>query len=112
MRLTCLFIAICLFSINSSAQEKKHIVATDLLKITYVNQISISPDGKQAVAIVSRKKSKEDAVKGTTEYYYTQHLLMLDVSGKTQPVQLTFGDRRDSQPAWAPDGKSIAFVRA
>ncbi|HMG91113.1 MAG TPA: S9 family peptidase [Chryseolinea sp.] len=112
MRHICLFIAICVLSFNSSAQEKNHIVASDLLKITNVNQIAISPDGKQAVAIVSRKKSKEDAVKGTTEYYYTQHLFMLDVSGKTQPVQLTFGDRRDNQPVWSPDGKAIAFVRA
>jgi dipeptidyl aminopeptidase/acylaminoacyl peptidase len=112
MRHICLFIVICLLSFNASAQEKNHIVASDLLKITYVSQIAISPDGKQAVAIVSRKKTKEDAAKTTTEYYYTQHLVMLDVSGKTQPVQLTFGDRRDNQPVWSPDGKAIAFVRA
>lgn len=94
------------------AQEKQNIVASDLLKITYTNQLSISPDGKQAVAVVSRKKTKEDASKGITEYYYTQHLYLLDVSGKTEPLQLTFGDRRDNQPAWSPDGKSLAFVRA
>ena len=72
----------------------------------------MSPDGKQVVATVSRKKTKEDPTKGTTEYYYTQHLFLLDVTGKTQPVQLTYGDRRDTQPAWSPDGKALAFVRA
>src|SRR5688572_19430407 len=112
MRFTCLVLVICLLSTSSFAQEKKHIVTSDLLKIVNVNQIAISPDAKQAVAVVSRKKSKEGASKGTTEYYYTQHLFMFDVSGKAQPVQLTFGDRRDNQPAWSPDGKSLAFVRA
>ncbi len=103
---------ICLLPVSVAAQGKDRIVTSDLLKIVNINQIAISPDAKQAVAIVSRKKSKEGASKGTTEYYYTQHLFLLDVSGKAQPVQLTFGDRRDNQPSWSPDGKSIAFVRA
>ena len=112
MRLICYLIIFCTLPCVVPAQEKQNIVASDLLKITYTNQLAISPDGKQVVATVTRKKSKEDTSKGITEYYYTQHLFLLDVSGKTEPVQLTFGDRRDSQPVWSPDGKSLAFVRA
>lgn len=111
MKFICQLFVICMLPVSMAAQEKDRIVASDLLKITYVNQLAISPDGKQAVATVSRKKSKEDASKGTTEYYYTQHLFVLDMSGKSQPTQLTFGDRRDTQPVWSPDGKAIAFVR-
>jgi dipeptidyl aminopeptidase/acylaminoacyl peptidase len=112
MKLKRVFLFIALLPLAAFAQEKKHIVASDLLKIAYTSQLSISPDGKQVVAIVTRKKTKEDASKGTTEYYYTQHLYLLDIGGKKDPVQLTFGDRRDSQPVWSPDGKAIAFVRA
>jgi dipeptidyl aminopeptidase/acylaminoacyl peptidase len=112
MRLFCHLFIFCVLPLVAVAQEKQRIVASDLLKITYINQLSISPDGKQVVATVSRKKTREDATKGTTEYYYTQHLFLLDVTGKTQPVQLTYGDRRDTQPAWSPDGKALAFVRA
>lgn len=112
MRFLSHFFILSTLSLAAIAQENQYIVASDLLKIALVNQIAISPDGKQAVSVVSRKKTKEDASKGTTEYYYTTHLFLLDVSGKTQPTQLTFGDRRDNQPAWSPDGKAIAFVRA
>ncbi|MEJ1238469.1 S9 family peptidase [Chryseolinea sp. T2] len=95
------------------AQDKKpYIVASDLMHIVSVNQINISPDGARAVAVVTRKKSKEDPVKKTTEYSYTQHLYLLDIKGDKAPVQLTYGDRRDGQPRWSPDGSSIAFVRA
>lgn len=95
------------------AQDKKrYVVASDLMQIVSVNQISISPDGTRAVAVVTRKKSKEDPVKRTTEYSYTQHLYLLDIKGEKSPVQLTYGDRRDGQPRWSPDGSAIAFVRA
>ena len=89
------------------AQTKKPIVASDLMKIATTNQIQISPDGSKAVMVVNRK-----AVKNDNEYYYTRHLYVLDLTGSTEPTQLTFGDKNDTQPQWSPDGKQIAFVRA
>ena len=88
------------------AQTKKPIVASDLMKIATANQIQISPDGSKAVVVVNRK-----AVKNDNEYYYTRHLYLLDLVGKTEPTQLTFGDKNDGQPQWSPDGKQLAFVR-
>ncbi|GHM99989.1 peptidase S9 [Cytophagales bacterium WSM2-2] len=87
-------------------QTKKPIVATDLMKIATANQIQISPDGTKAVTVVTRK-----AVKNENDYYYTRHLYLLDLTGKEEPLQLTFGDKNDGQPQWSPDGKQIAFVR-
>src|SRR3954454_9663767 len=78
--------------------QKPYIVASDLMKIVTASQLALSPDGTRAVAVVTRKKSKEDPIKKTTEYSYTQHLYLLDVTGQKPPVQLTYGDRRDGQP--------------
>lgn len=99
-------IVLMLLVIVSNAQTKTPIVATDLMKIITANQIQISPDGKKAVTVVTRK-----ALKNENEYYYTRHLYLLDLSGGIEPTQLTFGDRNDGQPQWSPDGKHIAFVR-
>ncbi|HQQ95616.1 MAG TPA: S9 family peptidase [Cyclobacteriaceae bacterium] len=89
------------------AQTKRPIVASDLMKIITTAGTQISPDGSKAVTVVVRK-----AVKNDNEYYYTRHLYLLDLMGTAAPVQLTFGDKNDGQPAWSPDGKHIAFVRA
>jgi len=91
---------------TSYAQTKSPIVAGDLMKIATTSQIQISPDGSRAVMVVNRK-----AVKNENEYYYTRHLYLLDLTGKEEPRQLTFGDKTDGQPQWSPDGKTIAFVR-
>ncbi len=92
--------------ITSNAQTKKPIVAGDLMKIATTGSIQISPDGTKAVTVVIRK-----AVKNDNEYYYTRHLYLLDLTNKSEPLQLTFGDRNDGQPQWSPDGKQVAFVR-
>jgi len=94
------------FVVTGFAQTKKPIVATDLMKIATASQIQISPDGNKAAMVVTRK-----AVKNENEYYYTRHLYLLDLTGKEEPTQLTFGDKNDSQPQWSPDDKQIAFVR-
>lgn len=93
-------------SLSSLAQTKTPMVASDLMKITTSSNIQIAPEGSKAVMVVNRK-----AVKNENEYSYTRHLYLLDLTGKEEPRQLTFGDKNDGQPEWSPDGKHIAFVR-
>lgn len=100
-------VLLALVVLSASAQTKKNIVASDLMKIATTSHIQISPDGSKAVMVVIRK-----TVKNENDYSYTRQLYKLDLTGKDQPLQLTFGDKNDSQPQWSPDGKQIAFVRA
>lgn len=76
------------------------------MKIATASQLQISPDGSKAVMVVTRK-----AIKNENDYYYTRHLYLTNLNAKTDPVQLTFGDKNDGQPQWSPDGKQILFVR-
>jgi len=45
------------------------------------------------------------------EYKYVTQLYKADLLTNAAPVQLTFAKESSSQPAWSPDGKSLAFVR-
>ncbi|HRG11308.1 MAG TPA: hypothetical protein PLJ08_22230 [Cyclobacteriaceae bacterium] len=102
-------VVLVLVVISGYSQTKTPIVATDLMKIATTNQIQISPDGTKAVLVVNRK-----GVKNENEYYYTRNLYLLDLVTKTEPLQLTFGDKNDLSPQWSPDGtyrwRQIAIV--
>jgi len=87
-------------------QQKKPVVATDLMKIATTSQIQISPDGTRAIITIVRK-----VVKNENDYFYSRNLHLLDLIGKSELTQLTFGDKNDNQPQWSPDGKQILFVR-
>ena len=95
-----------LLSTTAAAKEKKPIVTSDVLKIKTMGQIDISPDGKRVVFVVTSMDKTEKE-----EYRYNSHLWMLDLEKLTPPHQLTFGERSDSSPVWAPDSTRIAFVR-
>lgn len=107
MMKTLRVVVLLLIVVIGYSQTKTPIVASDLMKIATTNQIEISPDGTKAVLVVNRK-----AVKNENEYYYTRNLYLLDLVNKTEPTQLTFGDKNDLSPRWGPDGKHILFVRA
>lgn len=104
-RLRYLFLFILLPFTSMAQNGTKPIVTSDVLKLATADQIEISPDGSQAVMVVTRKAVRKDK-----EYYYTRHLYILNLTGG-EPIQLTFGDKNDGQPTWSPDGKNIAFVR-
>ena len=104
---SCVKIFLLFFVASANAQTPKPIVASDLMKIATTANIQISPDGTKAITVVIRK-----TVKNENEYYYTRQLYLLDLTNKSEPLQLTFGDRNDGQPQWSPDGKQIAFTRS
>ncbi len=57
--------------------------------------------------VITRRQFKRDYV-GYLDSRRT-HLYVLDVASKTM-TQITSGDYDDSQPAWSPDGRLIAFT--
>jgi dipeptidyl aminopeptidase/acylaminoacyl peptidase len=105
-RLFVLSLCVILLSLTAAAEERKPVVTSDILKIKTMGQIDISPDGKRVVFVVTSMDKNEKE-----EYRYNSHLWMIDLEKLTPPLQLTFGERSDSSPVWAPDSTRIAFIR-
>lgn len=90
-------------SVSSTAQDKRLITETDIMKFVWIAEGQISPNGSQvAFTRVTINESKDD---------YETSLWIVPANGVSEPRQLTSGTR-DSSPRWSPDGASIAFVRA
>ena len=75
----------------------------DLALLRLPGAPALAPDGRRAVVTVTRLDLDADA--------YRSRLWLVDTTGAEPPRPLTDGPR-DSAPAWSPDGRWIAFLRA
>jgi dipeptidyl aminopeptidase/acylaminoacyl peptidase len=76
---------------------------SDLALLRTPGAPTLSPDGRRAVVSVTRLDLDADA--------YRARLWLVDTTGAEPPRPLTDGPR-DTAPAWSPDGRWIAFLRA
>jgi dipeptidyl aminopeptidase/acylaminoacyl peptidase len=99
------------------------IVVTDLLRIRTAGAIEVARDGSKAIVVVNsiaELPTDEHAHEETDEnneppqpcFVNQSHLWLIPLfDANAAAMQLTFGNRNDSQPKLSPDGARIAFVR-
>lgn len=96
----------CLIAV--AQQGNQPVKVTDLLNIKAIGAVTISPDGSKAAFNVNSIESEGE---GKPDYKYVLQIWMVNTDGSGTPRQLTTKEN-SSQPAWSPDGKQLAFVRA
>jgi dipeptidyl aminopeptidase/acylaminoacyl peptidase len=76
----------------------------DVYELTGVGDPRISPDARRIAYVV-----------GTTDRDandYRSSIWVAPLDGTEEPRRLTFGDKRDGNPRWSPDGRWLAFSSA
>ena len=84
-----------------STPARRPMVPEDLLRIRFVGDPQISPDGRRIAFVVTTLSDTRD------EYLSTIWTVDVD-GGEARPF--TRGPRRDTTPRWSPDGRRLAFV--
>jgi dipeptidyl aminopeptidase/acylaminoacyl peptidase len=85
------------------AQSKVSWSPEECMKMKNISSVRVSPDGKKVVYAV-----REAAMTGDRSEYVNQVFLCNTDGSNT--IQLTKGDKNNSNPKWSPDGNRVAFV--
>jgi dipeptidyl aminopeptidase/acylaminoacyl peptidase len=86
---------------GQAGEKSRPMTVDDVMKVRYITETAIAPDGAHVVYVVSEADLKQGR--------YNSDLWMVPFDGGA-PVRLTAAPGRDDAPRWAPDGKQIAFI--
>ncbi|WP_442599112.1 S9 family peptidase [Neobacillus sp. D3-1R] len=81
---------------------KRGMEPKDLYQLKSVANPLISPDGKKCLYVVTSMDEEKQA--------YTSNLFIQDLTEDTPAAQWTFGNNRNQNAKWSPNGDKIAFL--
>ena len=88
----------------SKVLDTRPITIEDLLKLKWISDPQISPDGQQILYV-------QKIVDPTDKTKYLNQIFIVDVN-EGQPRPFTSGLKSDTSPRWSPCGKQVAFMSA
>src|SRR2546421_316161 len=107
-RSAILFLFFFFSTLLKSQTRKQLIKATDMLHIKSISGVTLNKEGTKAAFTVTSIEPDGDS---KLDYKYVSQIYVAPSDGSTAARQLTTKESA-SQPAWSPDGKTLAFVRA
>jgi dipeptidyl aminopeptidase/acylaminoacyl peptidase len=96
-----LILALIAIGIPAAAQGQRAMTIVDLLNLPNISDPQLSPSGGQVAYVQSETDWKNNR--------RVTHIWRVNRDG-SGTVQLTRGERGESNPRWSPDGTTLAFV--
>lgn len=87
-----------------ATKKKRTITPEDLYQIELISSARISPNGQHVIFSQQRVERK------TEKKFANLWLAGTDAPQLSAARQFTYGDQKDLQPRWSPDGTQIAFL--
>jgi dipeptidyl aminopeptidase/acylaminoacyl peptidase len=98
---SCMFIAMLLTASVAPAQSRRSMTVDDVLNIKQVSAPRISPDGSRVLYTVSELAKWKDNKRVTS-------IWIANADGSN--ARRFLANEKDRTPAWAPDGRHVAFL--